>query len=78
VGPKGQGNQCGMDWVVPHGAGAQWDIDLAVPRGAGPGGILRGRDPGRAEQFLCRPMWWGLGGPAALLVDHGMEKPSMI
>jgi hypothetical protein len=38
----------------------------------------RGREPGRMEQQLCRPMGQGFGRPAILLLDHGMEKPYTI
>jgi hypothetical protein len=31
-----------------------------------------------AEQWLYRPMGHGLGRPALLLLDHGVEKPSTI
>jgi hypothetical protein len=37
-----------------------------------------GREPGKAKQRLCKPMGWGLVGLAVLLVDCGVEKPSMI
>jgi hypothetical protein len=58
-------------------------------RGGGPGGAWirhgavawcspRGREPGGVEQQLCRPMGWGLGRPAVLLLDRGVEKPSVI
>jgi hypothetical protein len=62
------------------------------PSGLGSGGVaegrvfwhvwvwcsLRGGDPGRMEQQLCRPMGWGFGRLAVLLLDHGVEKPSTI
>jgi hypothetical protein len=58
-------------------------------RGGDPGGAWiwsgamawhspRGREPGRVDQRLCRPMSWGLGKPAVLLFDCGMEEPSTI
>jgi hypothetical protein len=43
--------------------------DLAGPRGG---------EPSRAEQWFHGPMGEGLGGPAVLLTDHGLEKPSTI
>jgi hypothetical protein len=30
------------------------------------------------EQQLCRPIGQGFGRPAVFLLDHGVEKPSMI
>jgi hypothetical protein len=38
----------------------------------------RGGGPGRKEQWLCRPMWQGVGRPAVLLLYRGVEKTSMI
>jgi hypothetical protein len=38
----------------------------------------RGGVAGRMEQWLCRPMGWGFGRLTVLLLDSGMEKPSMI
>jgi hypothetical protein len=35
-------------------------------------------EPSRMEQWLCRPTGQGFGRPAMLLLDHGVEKPSMI
>jgi hypothetical protein len=35
-------------------------------------------ESGIVKQQLCRPIWWGLHRPALLLLDCGMEKPSMI
>jgi hypothetical protein len=53
-------------------------VDPAVPCRAGAWWGLRGREPGGAEQWLHGPMGWELGEPAVLLVDRGVEKPSMI
>jgi hypothetical protein len=60
-GLKGQGSQRTMD---PVRAGVQSD--------------LRGGDPGGAEQWqwLCRSTVWGLGSPAVIFLDCGVEKPS--
>jgi hypothetical protein len=54
------------DLVGPLGAGA-WQ----GPRGGVPGGVVawqgpRGGEPGGAQQQLCGPIWWGLGGLAVL------------
>jgi hypothetical protein len=56
----------------PGGSGA-WIRHRAVARCS-----PRGREPSGAEQQLCRPMGWELGRLAVLLLDRGMEKPSMI
>jgi hypothetical protein len=38
----------------------------------------RGGEPGRMEQWLCRPMGREFGRLAVLILDRGMEKPSTI
>jgi hypothetical protein len=35
---------------------------------------LRGSETSRMEQRFCRPMGWGFGRLAVLLLDCGMEK----
>jgi hypothetical protein len=56
----------------------QWSHVELDPGGAEKRGVPRCREPGRAEHQNCGPMGWGLGGPAVLLVDHGVEKTSTI
>jgi hypothetical protein len=79
--PEGQGSQwvwircragawCGLRGTDP---GRAW-IQCEAGTQHGP----RGREPGGVEQWLHRPMWWGLCRPAALLLDHGVKKSSMI
>jgi hypothetical protein len=71
---------------IQHGAKSQHGLRGRDPGGGGAwmgwGAVAqhspRGRKPGRAEQWLCRPMGQKLGRSALLLLDHGMEKPSMI
>jgi hypothetical protein len=70
-----------MDLVIPLRAVAQQSLRGGVPGGPWvwcrprAGHCLRGGEPGREEQQLLRPMGWGLGRLAVLLVDHGLEKP---
>jgi hypothetical protein len=70
-------------WVQRLEAGAaegqvsRWCVDLVLSRAVA-WHSLRVREPGRMEQQLCRPMGQGFSRPAVLLLDHGMEKPSMI
>jgi hypothetical protein len=40
--------------------------------------IQRGREPSRTEQWLCRPMGWGFGRLAVLILDCGVVKPSTV
>jgi hypothetical protein len=84
---------CGSSWGLGSGMAegqlSQWCVDPAWPKRWGSRHAwfhcravvwrsLRVREPGRMEQQLCRPMGWGFGSPAVLLLDHGMEKPSTI
>jgi hypothetical protein len=77
----GAGAQWGPWGRYPCRACASW---AGGPRGGVPSGVwiwckagalhgLRGREPVRVEQQLHRPMGWGLGRLAVLLVDkwHG-------
>jgi hypothetical protein len=72
-----------------EGQGSRVSILGAAQEVWGPGGVwiqcgavawcrLRGGEPSGAEQQLCRPTGWGLGRLAVLLLDCGMEKPSMM
>jgi hypothetical protein len=72
-------------WVFWHGVGleagtAEGQVfhHVWVWCGAVACSSLRGGETGRMEQQLCRPMGWGFGRLAVLVLDHGVEKPSMI
>jgi hypothetical protein len=91
VWPKRWGSQQGMDPARPTdgGPGGVWIWHMVrawhSQRGKDPGvggawiwHSLSGGEPSGAEQRLCRPMGWGLGRPAVLSLDCGIEKPSMI
>jgi hypothetical protein len=56
-------------WVSCH----VWDWNRAVAWHS-----PRDGEPGRTEQWLCRPMGQRFSKPAVLLLDRGVEKPSMI
>jgi hypothetical protein len=78
-----------LEASMAEGWVSQWCVDPAWPERRGSSCVWvwcramawhspRSRDPSRTEQWLCRSMGWRFGRLAVLLLDHGMEKPSMI
>jgi hypothetical protein len=72
-------------WVSPHDVGLSaggWQGQVSRHVRVWCGTVAwcsqRGGEPGRAEQWLCRPMGREFTRPAVLLLDRGMEKPSTI
>jgi hypothetical protein len=81
VGAQVVWSPAGLGLAVPWEAGVWHGLrggELAVSCGAEAWQDLRGREPGRLEHLLQGLMGWGLGRPAVLLVDHGVEKPSTL
>jgi hypothetical protein len=71
--------RCGVDLELEASmAEQQVSLRVWVWCGAMAWHSSRVREPGRMERRLCRPMGQGFGRPAIVLLDRGMEKPSVI
>jgi hypothetical protein len=66
------------DGGYPSGAWIWHSPSGGDPAVCGSGTDRGAESPAERSRWLCRPTGWGFGRPAIVLLDCGVEKPSMI